>query len=176
LSGCAGRNFVKPETGSLTLNKTTYQNVVTQFGKPYQEGSQLKNEKMIKDVTYAYSSVGGTPVYEYVTPARAMAFHFFNDILVGYEFTSSFKEDHSDFDELKLDQIKKGESTKSQVISLIGEPTGEYVFPMIKIKEAKAVVYMYSHFKKYKIYQKNLIITIKNDIVVDVEFTTSGEK
>jgi hypothetical protein len=99
-----------------------------------------------------------------------------DDLLVGYEFTSSFKEDNSDFDESKISLINKGETNRDQVVSLFGEPKGIYSFPLIKNRENKAIVYMYNHFKNYKIYQKSLIISMKNDIVADVEFTTTGNK
>ena len=176
LASCAGTNFVRPESGSLSLEKTTYQDIINKFGKPYQEGTTLKNEKMIKTASYAYSSAGGTALYEGVTPARAMAFHFLDNLLVGYEFSSSYKEDHSDFDDSKLGLIKKGETTRSQVVSLLGAPKGKYIFPLIKDREDDATVYMYNQFKSFKIYRKLLVVSFKNDIVSDVEFTLSGEK
>ena len=172
---CAGRNFVRPEPDSLTLGKTTYQRIIDQFGKPYKEGSKLKNDKAIKTITYAYSSAGGNALNEGVTPARAMSFHFADDLLVGYEFVSSFKEDHSDFDDSKIGSIRKGETTQEQIIELLGEPKGKYIFPLIKNREAKAMVYMYSQFKNYVTFHKLLIISIENNIVSDVEYTTSGK-
>lgn len=176
LISCAGTNFVRPEPESISLKKTTYQDIVSQFGKPYREGTKLKNEKMIKSIAYAYSSVGGAPLYEGVTPARAMAFHFLDDTLVGYEFSSSFKEDNSDFDDSKIGLIKKNETTRGQVVSLLGEPQGAYVFPLIESRENRAMVYMYNQFKNYKVYQKLLIVSLSDDKVADIEFTASGTK
>ncbi len=176
LSSCAGTNFVRPEPESLLLKKTTYQDIINQFGKPYQEGTKLKNENMVKTITYAYSSAGGTAAYEGVTPARAMAFHFLDDLLVGFEFSSSYKEDNSDFDDSKISLIKKGETKRSQVVSLLGEPKGKYIFPLIESRQNDAMVYMYNQFKSFKIYQKLLIVSLNNDIVEDVEFTMSGNK
>jgi hypothetical protein len=176
LASCAGTNFVRPEPESLSLGKTTYQDIINQFGKPYQEGTKLKNENMIKTATYAYSSAGGMALYEGVTPARAMAFHFVDDLLIGYEFSSSYKEDHSDYDDSKISLIKKGETTRGEVVDLLGEPKGIYVFPLIKNREDEAMVYLYSQFKSFKIYQKLLIVSVNNDIVTDVDFTTSGKK
>ena len=176
LASCAGTNFVKPQPESLSLKRTTYQEIIDQFGKPYREGTKLTNESMIKTITYAYSSVGGTALYKGVTPARAIAFHFLDDLLVGYEFTSSFKKDNSDFDDSKIALIKKGKTTHDQVVSLLGEPEGIYVYPLIEDRENKAMVYMYNHFKRYNVYQKVLIVSMKADTVADVDFTTSGNK
>jgi hypothetical protein len=173
---CAGTNFVRPESGSLSLNRTTYQDIINQFGKPYLEGTKLKNENMIKTITYAYSSVGGTALYEGVAPARAIAFHFLDDVLVGYEFTSSFKADNSDFDESKITLIKKGVTTRHEVVTLLGEPEGIYTYPLIGGRDDEALVYMYNHFKRYKIYQKVLIVSMNEDTVADLDFMTSGNK
>jgi hypothetical protein len=38
------------------------------------------------------------------------------------------------------------------------------------------MVYMYNHFKRYNVYQKVLIVSMKDDTVADVDFTTSGNK
>lgn len=177
LTGCAGRNFVRPKADSLILGKTTYVELIGQFGKAFQEGSQLKNEKMVKVISYAYSSVGATPLIKGVTPARSIASHFLDDLLVGHEFTSSFKEDHSNFDETKISQIKKGTTSQTLVIELSGEPTGRYIYPLIDNKNDKALVYLYSHVKGFKVYQKHLIVSIgSNGLVTDVKFTTSGQK
>lgn len=176
LVSCAGTNFVKPKLESLSLRSTTYQDIINQFGKPYREVTKLKNENMIKTITYAYSSVAGTPSYEGVTPTRAIAFHFLDDLLVGYEFTSSFKEDNSDFDDSKIALIEEGKTTRDQVISILGEPEGVFIYPLIEGCDNKAMVYMYNHYKKYKIYQKVLIVSMTDDTVADVDFTTAGNK
>jgi hypothetical protein len=173
---CAGTNFVRPETGSIALKKTTYQDIVNQFGKPYQEGTRLQNEDLIRTITYAYSSVAGTALYKGVTPARVMAFHFLDDILVGYEFTSSFKEDNSDFDDSKLPLIRKGVTTRDEVVTLLGEPEGMYTYPLILDRDNEALVYMYNQFKQYKIYQKVLIVSMNEDTVADFEYTTTGNQ
>ncbi len=173
---CAGSNFVKPENESLSIKQTTKQDITDKFGKPYQKGTKLTNEKTVDFITYAYASVGSTPVYEGITPARAMTFYFLDDLLVGYDFTSTFKEDHSDFDDSKLNNIKKGETSLDGVIAALGEPKGKYIFPLIKDTESEAVVYKYEQFKSYKIYNKSLIITTHHGIVKDIEYITSGEK
>jgi hypothetical protein len=175
-ASCAGTNFVRPETGSIALKRTTYQDIINQFGKPYREGTRLKNEDMIKTITYAYSSVGGTALYKGVTPARAMAFHFLDDILVGYEFTSSFKEDNSDFDDSKIPLIREGVTTRDEVVTLLGEPEGIYTYPLIEGRDNEALVYMYNQFKQYKIYQKVLIVSMNDDTVAGFDYTTAGNK
>ena len=52
-------------------------------------------------------------------------------MLVGHEFTSSFKEDHTDFSEARVAEIKQGETKEAGVLELLGRPTGLYVFPLV---------------------------------------------
>lgn len=179
--GCAGRNFVRPKPDSLSLGNTTYEDVISQFGQPYREGTQLKNEIYLKTISYAYSTAGGTPMFDGVTPGRSVGFSFMDDILVGHVFNSSYKEDSSYFDDTKINQIKKGETTKAEVIKLLGDRYGEYIYPLIEKKNEKALVYQYTQVKgsafNLKIYIKTLIVTLdQNAIVSDVNLNSSGQK
>jgi hypothetical protein len=179
--GCAGRNFVRPQPNSLSLGKTAYGDVIGQFGQPYREGTQLKNDINLKTISYAYSTAGGTPMFDGVTPGRSVGFSFMDDILVGHVFNSSYKEDSSYFDDTKINQIKKGETTKADVIGLLGDRYGEYIYPLIERKDEKALVYLYTQVKgsafNLKFYTKTLIVTLdQNGIVSDVNLNSSGEK
>ncbi len=180
VSACAGRNFVKPNPETLSVGKTTYEEIISRFGKPYREGSVLKNDNQLKTLTYTYAS-GGSSLFGGVTPARALGFYFLKDILVGHEFTSSYTDDNTYFEDSKIDQIKKGTTTRSQVIQIIGNDYGKYIYPLIKEKDEKALVYLYSQTKgssfNLKFYQKLLIVSFdKTNIVTDINFTSSGQK
>ena len=50
-----------------------------------------------------------------------MGFYFFDEVLVGHEFLSSWAEDHTDFDEKKVSTIVKGKTTRAEVIQLLGQ-------------------------------------------------------
>jgi hypothetical protein len=186
VAGCAGRDFVRPSADSLRLGKTTYAEIVARFGSPYREGTMLKNEHIVKTISYAYSTkLGESPAVSGITPARATGFYFVDLVLVGHEFTSSFEKDHTDFDETKITQIKKGETTKDQVIALIGQPTGTYIFPLVQRKDENGLVYLYSQTRvepipfapKIKQYRKVLVVSVgENGVVTDVTFNASGEK
>src|SRR5262245_42304770 len=145
-AGCAaGRDFVRPSADSLQLGKTTYAEIVARFGSPYREGTMLKNEKTVKTIVYMYATkVGESAAVSGVTGARATGFYFVDLVLVGHEFTSSFEKDHTNFDETNTTQIKKGETTEAQVIALMGQPTGNYMFPLVQQKDEKGLVYLYS--------------------------------
>jgi len=108
-----------------------------------------------------------------------MAYYFYNDILAGYEFVSSWAEDNTDFDAKKINAIVKGKSTKAEVIQLLGKPSGFYVYPMIKSQSGEAAAYVYSDAKgtafNMKFFRKVLVVTFDaGDITSDVEFSSLG--
>ena len=59
LSGCAGKDFVRPTSEAFRLGQTTQAQVIQQMGEPRKTGEVLKNEKNVKSVTYVYATTGG---------------------------------------------------------------------------------------------------------------------
>lgn len=181
LSGCAGTNFKRPEPQALVVGKSTSSDVTRVMGSPLQAGELLKNGEKIKTARYAYAEGAGTGRYPGVTPARAMVFSTFSDLLVGQEFVSSFPDDATEFDETKVSAIIKGKSTRADVISLLGKPNGEALYPLIKSKTESGIIYSYSHAKgsvfNMKFYSKILIVSFdEKDVATDVDYVSSGEK
>ena len=182
LLGCAGKDFVRPDANTLQNGQTTYAQATAMYGKPFAEGSVTKNDKTVKNVSYAYASLGGKPIKEGVVPARAMALYFYNDTLVGYEFVSSWAEDNTDFDESKTSQILKGTTTQADLVQLMGKPSGYAIHPMIRAATGQAAVYTYMEvtggpFTGRKTYRKVLVVTFDDKgIVTDVDFSSTGTK
>jgi hypothetical protein len=181
VAGCAGTDFVRPDPESFRNGQTTYAQVIERMGKPWREGAEIKNEKTIKHIVYAYAAAGGKPVRPSVTPARAAGFYFHNDTLVGHEFISSWAEDHSDFDDSKVKDIAKGRTTRAQLVQAMGKPGGSYIFPMIKAEKGDAAVYAYAETSggvfNMKFHRKVLIVTLDPaGVVADVDFSSSGER
>jgi outer membrane protein assembly factor BamE (lipoprotein component of BamABCDE complex) len=181
LLGCAGTNFVRPDSENLKNGQTTYVQIVARMGEPRREGTLIKNDKTIKSAAYAYASVGGKALNDGVTAARAMVFYFYNDTLVGHEFVSSWADDNTDFDESKMNQIVKGKTTRIELSNLLGKPSGYQVAPLIKAASGEAAVYVYAETRSssfnLKLFRKVLAVTFDNaGIVTDVEFVSSGSK
>ncbi len=181
LLGCAGGKFTKLEANQLKYEEDTTGSIRQALGKPYREGVITKNDAQFKTLTYAYASTGGKAIYKGVTAARSQGFYFFEDKLVGNEFTSSWAEDATDFDESKVKQIKKGVTTISEVIDIFGAPGGQYIYPLIPEKTEQAKVYMYNQTKgsafNLKFYHKSLVITYDDTgIVSNIKYTESGNK
>ena len=179
LAGCAGTDFVRAQDNTLKLGSTTYQSIRARMGSSGKEGVVTMNDRQFKKLNYVYASVGGEALYSGVTPARGQTFYFDDQILVGYDFVSSFKSDNTDFDSAKVSEIKEGISTRADVISLLGVPAGRYVYPMVKDRDGEALLYLYSHATgsafSMKFYVKRLSVEFDSQGTVNkVEFTESS--
>ncbi len=180
--GCVsvGRNFVRPEDSTLTLGKTTLSEITERFGPEPKEGTLIHHGKNIKTVTYVYarSSLIGNAHVSGVTPARAVGFCFFGDLLVGYDFSSSFKEDHTDFEDAKVAQIQERVTTRREVESLLGPPQGKQIHPMVEGEDEQGLVYAYGQWKEGPgFYTKTLVVILGPDGVVrKVSFSSQGSR
>jgi outer membrane protein assembly factor BamE (lipoprotein component of BamABCDE complex) len=181
LAGCAGTNFHRPEQGHLVIGKSTSADVLRVMGEPRTTGEALHNEKKVKVYRYAFAATTGEPLYPGVMPARAMVFSTANDVLVRQQFLSSFKSDSTEFDDAKIPAITKGKTTRAEVLALLGRPTGEAVYPILKEQGRTAVTYGYAQAKgtlfNMKFHQKTLMVSFDGkDVVEDVQYTSAGEK
>ena len=181
VSGCAGTDFVRPDTSFLVNGQTTYAQIVARMGMPRREGTVLKNDKTVNTATYAYATAGGQPHHTGVTPARAIGFYLLGGTLVGHEFISSFAEDHSDFDENRVKDIVKGKTTRAELTQMLGRPSGAYIYPMIKAQTGEAAVYAYAETTgsvfNLKFFRKTLVVTFDAaGVATDVEYASSGNQ
>jgi len=178
--GCAGHDFTRPPSDALFLGKTTEAEIRQRLGDPYREGTVIRNGETMKSLTYAYAS-GAASLAGGVTPARGQSFYFWNGVLVGHDFTSSFDEDRTDFDMTKIQQIRKGETTEAGVVGLLGQPQGVYTYPLIPDRGDRAIVYLYSQTRgpafNLEFYRQQLVVTLDGSgLVADSQFTSSGKR
>lgn len=147
LVGCAtrGREFVRPEAGSLKLGETTQEQVIAKVGTPLARTTINKNGQVVEILRYAFSNFqvdkGCEPG---VSPDSVQSFAFVDNKLVGQEYVSTVKGECTNFDDRKTSEIAKGTSTREDVRKLLGMPNGNYVFPMIPSRADVADVYLYS--------------------------------
>ena len=127
LSGCAGRssasNGAQPSASPLVLGKTTYAEVVARYGPPRSEEANVQNGQPIKTLIYAKSGAGG---------GRLTFFNFSNLLLVGHNVRRDASE--IDLNDTKIAVIKEGETTERQVLGLLGEPSGQFIYPLTSHK------------------------------------------
>jgi hypothetical protein len=183
VSACsAGTDFKRPDAASFQLGRTTEKEIRERFGEPRSQATVQANDRTIKILRYAYAEAA--PYVEKV-PARVMVYSFHEGTLVGFDYSSSFSSDKTDFDESIIGQIKRGETTKDQVIRLLGTPTGQFIYPstVVSMPDQHAYHYSYSRTDKaplggsLKTTIKELAITFDNrDVVTGTKLSVSGNK
>lgn len=180
LAACAaGTNFARLSGPQLRLGQDTEASLRQRLGSPYKEGAVTKHNRQFRTLAYAYS-VGGKAAVQGVTPARGQTFYFLDRVLVGHDFSSSWAEDSTNFDESRIPEIVTGQSKVAEVVGLLGEPGGEYIYPLTSKKGERAKVYSYNQVSgsvfALRILAKSLIVSYdENGVVTDLEFTKSGQ-
>jgi hypothetical protein len=179
--GTSGANFERVEEDTISLGLSTYGDIVTRMGDSFEEDVYIKNNKKFKLIGYTYSSTGGVATSRRAIATRHQMFYFYQNILVGHEFISSWEEDHTNFDETKVNQIIKEESTKEDVMSLLGKPSGKLIYPLSKNKGTEVLLYSFYEGRQYaysiEFFQKNLHIECdQTGTVTEIEYTETGNK
>jgi hypothetical protein len=182
LAGCAGSDFVRPAPDAFKLGETSYSQVVGQLGQPRKSGDLLKNAKVVKSISYVYASAASEPSEDGAIPARGMTYYFYEDRLVGQEFLSSFKSDSSNFNEARVDSIKKGLTTRAEVIQTLGAPTALFIAPMVASTSGEAIGYTYvvtrgGLFSGFKVAVKSLRVSFDDGgLVSEIDYTAAGSR
>ncbi len=132
ISGCASRSSAsQPAASPLVLGKTTYAEVVARYGPPNSEEANVQNGQPIKTLIYAESGGAGR---------RLTFFNFSNLVLVGHNVRRATSE--IDLNDTKVAGIKEGETTERQVLGLLGEPSGRFIYPLTYRKGETGVGYI----------------------------------
>lgn len=175
LAACAaGRPFTRPSDDQLVFGSTTKSQVLALMGTPIGRGQKVSNGASIEILTYAFARVGDRAAFEGVTPARAYAFLFHRDVLVGREFNSSFHADSTYFDPERAMAVKEG-MRREEVVALLGKASGEYRYPVIANPQGRAMGYLYTQTRTMKASHLLLVVELdESDIVRKVEFTRTG--
>jgi hypothetical protein len=89
--------------------------------------------------------------------------------------------DHTDYYEAKRSRIEKGVATLTDVVGLLGTPSGRFLFPLVPNRGELGLVYLYSHISdsggSSGVYHKQLLVTLDGrGVVTDVEFKEKGRK
>lgn len=107
-----------------------------------------------------------------VFPVKMLALQFNDDLLMKYRFISNFEQDSTNFDEEKARSIESGKTTRAEVISLLGEPSGMAIYP--SAREKNDTRYLYEYFEHDKNERTKLIKRLQIDlneqnVVKDIE-------
>ena len=148
MAACSsGTDFKRPTAASLELGKTTEQEIQARYGEPRKRGTVQVDDKTIKTMVYTYAEAA--PYVEKV-PVRVMVYSLHQSALVGFDYSSSFSSDKTDFDESLVNKIVRGQTTQSQVVELLGQPTGMFIYPSALVKTPGHRAYTYSYTRTNK--------------------------
>ncbi len=177
MTGCA-HDFVRPAPDALKVGHSTKDEVLKVAGTPSFKNDKIEiNGETIQSITYSY--VKGAKFYGMIAPQRTLTYSFFNDVLIGDEFNSSFDEESTNFEAEKVFGLVKGKSTKADVIAALGKPAGDVRYPIIKDKNGKGIVYEYTVSRHGGIImittQLVVVITLDaNNVVTDISYKKNG--
>jgi hypothetical protein len=124
--GCAsvGGDFTYSGPGSIKLGQTKSSEYEALFGSPYSATVKTTAQGKFDEVRYLYAYANMASAQ-----SRLLDLEFRNGLLNAYYFLSSFDHDKTLIQADGFSQIKKGESTKADVMRLLGEPHGKAVSP-----------------------------------------------
>jgi outer membrane protein assembly factor BamE (lipoprotein component of BamABCDE complex) len=160
LVACAGSNFERPAVEQFVLGSTTRNQVVARLGEPNAKGTGVSRAgQRLEQMSYIYASTSAESVTMGVAVRRA-GFLFHDDVLVGRDFSSSFKSDSTYFDPHKTTSLRQGMS-RSEIVALVGQPGGEYGYPIIANRTGVSLVYWFIDSKGAK--YRSRILTVELD-------------
>lgn len=180
LASCAGgRDFDRPAPGSLVVGETTKSEVLARYGQPWKTRSNKVNEHSIENLVYAYSD-GGDPLVTGVKPTRALDVFFQKGTLVGYAFMSSYKSDHTDFDETQVKRLKEGDGC-DKVAEIFGPAPTTFIYPMTNEQGTKVQSYGYPEVRtgmlSADLYVKSLsVVCDDSGTITAVNFAETGKR
>jgi hypothetical protein len=179
LAACVevGRDFVRPDPQSIAPKKTTKADILRQFGKPYSTGQFSRNSQFVDSLHYYYGvhESGGNFMYK-----KHCWFYFVGDAFVGYSFVTGLPIEQRNFDAKKVPSIVKGKTTRTEIISMFGTPSGVLEFPATDEKKTvegdSAIQYQYyvrSSEDDIFVYKFLVVSFDPNGIAKDVDLDVS---
>ncbi len=125
-AGCAtvGRNFSLENVSELVLRETTKSDAKFLFGEPNSLTASSNNDGDIEVMNYVYASGSLASA-----TARVLFLEFKENKLNAYVYNSGFKEDETIFNYDSKDNIVRNSSTKEDVLSIMGAPSGKALYP-----------------------------------------------
>lgn len=186
------RDFLLPN--SLKLGKSTWADVAkSNSWPPLTKDGRLKiKDDTVIFITYVHAGTSVEPSELGVIPSHAVTYYFLHkpnprpndilnsdDILIGQQYSSSYKSDSTNFDETKVSSVIKGKSTKADVVKLLGMPSGSFTAPMVE-----ALEYRYSTIRvgtsgdsKLNSFTKSLRIAFNDEgLASNIVYTPSDNK
>ena len=164
-SGCmtAGKDFVRPDSRAVTIDRSTRAEILQRYGEPYSTGEITKHNYLLTTLHYYYAEARyGGVVYK-----KHCWFYFVGETLIGYSFVTGLPDQQISLDSSKVPFVVKGKTTKRDVLAIFGEPTGRFTYPAIRDEGTVAgdsmVVYEVHRWSSAKSYEHKVL-----EVVFDV--------
>jgi hypothetical protein len=199
-AGCmpVGRDFPRPGVSTFTPGVSSLEEVKRLLGEPTNQLAwsrssgvfRERSESMplptpfngaavggtVKRLYYYYSWRAGEGVRSGVEPSRSLYAWFWNDKLVAFSGTSSFKADATSFDAARVDTITPWKSLRADVIEAFGQPSGVAVYPAAALEDQEVLIYRDFEWDTWtgQYEAKSLFVVVNGlGMVEDVRFTGS---
>ena len=126
MTGCAsvGGNFKYENISQLKLGDNAALDYKTIFGKPRSRSMVTNPDGDYENVRFLYAHANLA-----VAQSRLLDLEFRNGVLNAYFHISSFDADRTNVNNGLWGEIKSGQTTKDEVLSLLGEPHGKALCP-----------------------------------------------
>jgi outer membrane protein assembly factor BamE (lipoprotein component of BamABCDE complex) len=179
MTGCA-HSFVRPAPDAVKVGHSSRDEVLKLAGSPNFKNDNVKiNGETIQTVTYFH--VEGAKFFGMIVPQRTLTYSFFNNMLIGDEYNSSFADESTNFQDDRFSEIVKGKSTRADVIAILGKPAGVLLYPLIKNKDGKGIVYEYTVTRHAGIFSptNRFLIIVgfdNNGVVEELSYKKNGEE
>jgi hypothetical protein len=201
--GCfmpVGRDFARPRPTTFTPGVTTLDDMKKALGEPRTQLAWSRSDGVfrmstedtplptpfpgapvggaVKRLYYYYSWRVGEAIRPGVEPARSLHAWFWNDRLVAFKGSSSFKTDATGFDEAKVATIQPWKSLRADVIAAFGEPSGLAVYPAIASEDQQVLIYNGFEWdtSKNQSESKSLFVVVNGlGLVEEVRFSGSSK-
>lgn len=196
LGGCAtaAKDFPRPTAETAVIGQTTQEQVRQTFGAPRAERTDISSSPTERAPSgawkattsihtrlwYFFRDANATPGTPRAIAERRGEFHFANDKLVSYRYSSSFNADSTIFNESLVYQLEREKTTQSEAEQLLGKPSGMGV--KLASGDQAGKQHYYSHWyvevntTQHVIIEKCLYLFFNpNDVLVDFKLSTTRE-
>jgi hypothetical protein len=135
----------RPVPDSLQFGRMTLADLKKQYGHPSPDLDLGEDRALVLGYPLKLKEMDASKgVHADVDfPNNGQVFLFENDILVGQAYYSSHEADHTDFDETKATSIVQGQTTREQVVSLLGPSSGCRLCPADAPGKPTGLEYLY---------------------------------
>lgn len=114
--------------------------------KPRPDGLKRASVKgVIERLRYSFTRATMVSLGDQATARiRLLDLAFWNGKLVAYNFSSSFNEDSTNFDEAKVQALARGRTSVGDVLNAFGTPGGQGIYPTVARPGTRQYTWQYA--------------------------------